>query len=90
MTDSELVRLHGYPALCKCGNKAVGWTIRGEEKTGYCRDCDPDPDVDMSDRCYSCGKQSSRSAYVGSGIYLGVCKGCDTGQVLGLEHLSGD
>lgn len=88
--ENELVRLHGYPPTCKCGNNAIGWMIRGDEKTGYCSDCDPDPEIDESDVCYSCGKQSHRSSYVGSGVYIGVCSDCDTGQVLGLEHLGGE
>lgn len=88
--ENELVRVHGYPPTCKCGNKAIGWTISEEVKTGYCSECDPDPDVDMSDECYLCGNQSHRSSYVGSGIYLGVCRDCDSGQILGLEHLGGE
>lgn len=80
---------HGSPQVCNCGNKAIGWLCRGEENVAYCSECDPDPDVDLSDTCYSCGKPSHRSEHIGSGIDLGVCEECDTGEHLGYEHLGG-
>ncbi len=77
----------GYPP-CKCGQPS---TIHCSQlkygDTHYCKACDPDPDIDESDICYSCGDQSHRSSYIGAGIYLGVCESCDTGQMLGYEHL---
>lgn len=75
------------PELCKCGNKATGWMCSYTEDVPYCKDCDPDPDIDESHICYACGKPSHRSSYIGSGIYLGVCSKCDTGEPLGYEHL---
>lgn len=88
MENSESDWKSSYPALCKCGNSPTTWVTGGDQKESYCDDCDPDPDVDMSDQCYKCGAPSHRSSYVGSGFYIGVCKKHDRGQHLGLEHLS--
>ena len=77
-----------YPALCACGKSPTSWTTFGDQKVSYCDECDPDPDVDLSDSCYKCGSPSCRSSYVGGGIYLGVCAKHDKGQMLGLEHIA--
>lgn len=76
----------GYPQVCKCGNNAIGWACHGsgDKIEAYCHDCDPDPDVDLGGVCYSCGKPSYRSEYIGSGIDVGVCEDCDTGECLAI------
>lgn len=77
-----------YPALCACGKTPTVWAKFKDKKASYCDECDPDPDIDMSDRCYKCGGSSHRSSYVGGGMYIGVCKKHDVGQELGLEHMA--
>lgn len=69
---------------CTCGAKATVTFWSGDQTWYYCDGCNPDPDIDESNRCYSCGKKSHRSEYVGSGFYLGVCPKCDDGHPLDL------
>lgn len=76
------------PKCSRCENAGVVSYHSDKGVERFCRDCDPDPEIDDSDECCHCGAPSFRREYIGSGIYLGVCGECDDGEPLGYDCLA--